>query len=187
MAMRKKDFDDFEVAARWSETVVDDSSLSELLTKRKKRSILVPTCITHTNDLIESVPDATRWFERQMMFLKLYQRNLWIISMPVIALCLAAILWLPVALVVSLVSPLSFFAIGGGASLVLLAGKFAGDLLYPVLGAMPTFGSFMLLQPAALCVFLISCLRTAFKRTIIWSNIKYRMSYSGKVTGLERL
>lgn len=187
MAIRTKDFETLEVAARWSETVVDNSSLSQLLKKRKRRSILVPTCITHTNDLINSVSDATRWFERQMMFLKLYQRSIWIVAIPIIAVCLAAIAWLPLAIFISLVSHLSFFAIGGGASLVLVIGKFAADLMYPALGPMPRFGSFMLLQPAALCVFLISCLRTAFKRTIIWSGIKYRMSFSGKVTGLERI
>ncbi len=186
MAIRKKDFEELGVAARWSETVVDDSSLSQIIKKRKKRSILVPTCITHTDDLIDSVGDATRWFARQMMFLKLYQRGLWIAAMPVIALCLAVLVWLPVAILLSILSPFSFFAIGGGASLLLLVGKFMVDLMYRSLGTIPRFGSFMLMQPAALLVFLFSCILTAFKTTIVWSGIKYRMSFSGKVIGLER-
>jgi ceramide glucosyltransferase len=187
MAIRKKDFDELGVAARWSETVVDDSSLSQLIKKRKKKSILVPTCITHTDDLIDSVHDATHWFERQMMFLKLYQKSLWLIAMPIIFVTFITLIWLPVAIVLSIVSPLPFFTIGGGSSLVLLAGKFIADMMYPLLGTMPRFGMFMINQPAALCVFLISCLRTAFRQTIVWSGIKYYLSFSGKVIRLERL
>ncbi len=187
MAIRRKDFEDFGVAARWSETVVDDSSLSQIIKKRKKKSILVSTCITHTDDLIDSVRDATHWFERQMMFLKLYQRSLWIAAMPVIFITFATLVWLPVAVAIGLFTPVSFFAVGGGASVVMLAGKFAVDLMYPALGSMPRLISFMVLQPAALCIFLISCLCTAFTNTIVWSGIKYHLSFSGKVTSLERL
>jgi ceramide glucosyltransferase len=186
MAIRRKDFDELDVAARWSETVVDDSSLSQIIKKRRRKSLLVPTCITHTNDLIDSVADATRWFERQMMFLKLYQRSLWLAAMPVIFICFFAIVWLPFAAALSLFTPLRFYAVGGGASVVLLAGKFVSDLLYPTLGAMPRLGSFLVLQPAALCVFLLSCIRTTFRKTIVWSGIKYHLSFSGKVTSLER-
>jgi hypothetical protein len=59
--------------------------------------------------------------------------------------------------------------------------------MYPALGAMPRLGWFMVFQPAALFVFLVSCMRTAFTNTIVWSGIKYRLSYSGKVTSLERI
>lgn len=186
MAIRKKDFEVLGVAARWSETVVDDSSLSQIIKKRRKKSILVPTCITHTDDLIDSVADATRWFERQMMFLKLYQRGLWLTAMPVIFICLLTLVWLPVAAVVSLITARSFFALGGGPSVVLVAGKFLVDLMYPALGAMPRLGWFMVFQPASLFVFLVSCMRTAFTNTIIWSGIKYHLSFSGRVTSLER-
>ncbi len=186
MAIRRKDFDEFGVAGRWAETVVDDSSLSQIIKKKKKKSILVPTCITHTNDLIEGVGDATRWFERQMMFLKLYQRSLWVVAMPIILITFATLVWLPVAALAALLTGASFFAIGGGASLFLVVGKFVSDLFYPALGAMPRLSFFMLLQPAALCVFQISCLRTAFTNTVVWSGITYHMSFTGKVTGLER-
>ena len=187
MAIRKKDFDDLNVAGRWAETVVDDSSLSQLIKKHRKKSILVPTCITHTDDLIDSVRDATRWFERQMMFLKLYQKSLWVAAMPVILITFLTLLWLPCAIALGLFTTHSFFSMAGGSSLLLLLGKFISDMMYPLLGTMPRLGSFMFFQPAALCVFLISCIRTAFRKTIVWSGIKYYLSFSGKVTRLERL
>ncbi|HUI91834.1 MAG TPA: glycosyltransferase family 2 protein [Chitinivibrionales bacterium] len=187
MAIRKKDFDELNVAGRWSETVVDDSSLSQLIKKHRKKSILVPTCITHTDDLIDSVRDATRWFERQMMFLKLYQKSLWIAAMPVIIITFVTLVWLPCAAAVGLCTSRSFYAVAGGSSLMLLLGKFISDLMYPLLGTIPRLGSFMFFQPAALCVFLFSCIRTTFRRTIVWSGIKYYLSFSGKVIRLERL
>jgi ceramide glucosyltransferase len=186
MAIRKKDFEEIGVAARWSETVVDDSSLSQLVLNKKKKSILVPTCITHTDDLIDSVGAATRWFERQMMFLKLYQKNLWFVAMPVIFITFLTLIWLPVAIVIGLFTSHSFLSVAGGSSIMILVGKFLADMLYPLLGAMPRLGAFMIYQPASLCVFLISCIRTAFRNTIVWSGIKYYLSFSGKVTRLER-
>jgi hypothetical protein len=122
-----------------------------------------------------------------MMFLKLYQKSLWVAAMPVILITFLTIIWLPCAVVIGLVTTHSFFSLAGGASLFLLVGKFAADMMYPLLGTMPRLGSFMFFQPAALCVFLISCIRTAFRRTIVWSGIKYYLSFSGKVTRLERM
>jgi len=188
MAIRRKDFDDIGVAARWAETVVDDSSLSQLVKKNKKRSILVPTCITHSDDLITSVRAATRWFERQMMFLKAYQKPLWSISIPIIGVALIVLLWMPIALVLGFTTKYSFFAMGGGAGLMLWLGKFASDLMYPMLGTMPRFGTFVVLHPVTLWIFLLSCMRTAFTNTVTWSGYKYKVSFAtGKVTNVERI
>jgi ceramide glucosyltransferase len=188
MAIRRKDFDEIGVAARWAETVVDDSSLSQLVKKYKRKSMLVPTCITHTDDLITSVRGATRWFERQMMFLKAYQKGLWCVAIPLIALALVTLIWLPVACIVALTTHCSFFAIGGGSALVLWLGKFASDMLYPFLGTMPRLDAFILYQPIALWIFLLSCFRTAFTNTVTWSGYRYKLSFrTGKVTGVERI
>jgi cellulose synthase/poly-beta-1,6-N-acetylglucosamine synthase-like glycosyltransferase len=188
MAIRRRDFEEIGVAERWAETVVDDSSLSQLIKKNKRKSMLVPTCITHTDDLITSVRGATRWFERQMMFLKAYQKGLWCAAIPLIALALVTLLWLPVAGIVALTTPCSFFAIGGGSALVLWLGKFASDMLYPFLGTMPRLGAFVVFQPFALWIFLFSCFRTAFTNTVTWSGYRYKLSFrTGKVTDVERI
>lgn len=187
MAIRRKEFEELNVASRWAETAVDDSSLSQLIKKNSKKSILVPTCITQTNDLIGSVREAMRWFERQMMFLKAYQKSLWCAAIPAIALAFLLILWLPVSAIVSVTTAAPFFSLGGGASLVMFGGKFFSDMLYPLLGTMPQFGSFVVFQPLALSIFLFSCLRTVFTNTITWSSIRYHVSFSGRVTRIERL
>jgi ceramide glucosyltransferase len=188
MAIRRRDFEEIGVAARWAETVVDDSSLSQLVKKNKRKSMLVPTCITHTDDLITSVAGATRWFERQMMFLKAYQKGLWCVAIPLVTLALITLVWLPLAAGVALVTHASFFAIGGGAALVLWLGKFLSDMLYPFLGTMPRLDAFVAYQPLALWIFLFSCIRTAFTNTVTWSGYKYKLSFrTGKVTGVERI
>lgn len=188
MAIRKKEYDELGVAVRWHETVVDDSSLSQLVKKNGRKSMLVTTCITQTDDSITSVGAAIRWFERQMMFLKAYQKTQWLLSIPLIALALGLLVWLPVAVVVGLATTHSFLTIAGGASLVLVVGKFLSDMQYGLLGPMPKFGTFIVYQPLALGVFLFSCLRTAFTNTVTWSGYKYKVSFfTGKVTNVNRL
>jgi ceramide glucosyltransferase len=187
MAMRRKDFEALGVASRWSETAVDDSSLSQLIKKNSRRSILVPTCITQTNDMIPSVREAMRWFERQMMFLKAYQKSLWCVAIPPIVVAFLLIVWLPVSALLSMVTAAPFISLGGVASLVMVGGMFCADLLYPLMGAMPRLGSFIVFQPVAWSAFLLSCIRTAFTNTITWSSIRYHVSFSGRVTGIERL
>jgi cellulose synthase/poly-beta-1,6-N-acetylglucosamine synthase-like glycosyltransferase len=187
MAIRREDFEELEVHKRWAETVVDDSSLSQLVKKKKKKSILVPTCITHTDDLIEKASDAVRWFERQMMFLKLYQRSLWVSAMPIILITFLTIIWLPLAVVLSFSTHYSFWQLAGGSSLLLLFGKLSSDMIYPFLGCKPNMVAFIFFQPVSLCLFLFSCIKTTFRRVIKWSGIKYYLSFRGKVIKLERM
>jgi hypothetical protein len=187
MAIIKKDFDDMNVIKRWSETVVDDSSLSELIKKNHKKSMLVTTCITHTNDLISNVWATTRWFERQMMFLKAYQKSLWLASMPIITISLLLIVWLPFAAILALTTSYGFSAIGGMAALSLLVGMFLSDMFYPLLGPTPRFGTFMVLQPISFFMFLFSCFKTMFTNTVTWSGYKYKVAFFyGKVTNIKR-
>ncbi len=66
MAIRRKDFEDLKVAECWEHAVVDDNSLSRILMKKSKRTIVVPACVTPTNDLLASVTKSIVWFTRQV-------------------------------------------------------------------------------------------------------------------------
>jgi cellulose synthase/poly-beta-1,6-N-acetylglucosamine synthase-like glycosyltransferase len=186
MAIRARDFKALGVAERWSETVVDDSSLSQIVKQHHKKSVLVPTCITHSDDLIGRVGAAVRWFERQMMYLKAYQWELWLVAMPMVVSAFMMMAWLPFATLLSRGSWSSFCALGGSAGLLLVAGKLAGDSFFFALG--PTGGRirFLLLQPACLFMFLISCLNTAFTNTVTWAGVRYTLDSKGRVKKLVR-
>jgi len=187
MAIRKKDFEELKVANRWSNAVVDDNSLSQVIMKHSRRSVVVPACITSSDDLLPSVRQGIAWFSRQIMFLKSYEKAIWFfVVLPIVLCALLLVLWLPVALVMSAGSPAAFFRVGGGASLIFLAGELLTVSLYPLLGSVPRFHKFLILQPFMRTTHIISSLRTIFTNKIIWSGVKYHLTFSGKVSRVER-
>jgi ceramide glucosyltransferase len=186
MAIRRKDFEDLGVAKKWSRAAVDDMSLSAVVLKARKKAVVVPTCLTITDDLLPTVGATVSWFERQTMYLKSYQRPLWLITLPIsltagILLCL-----LPIAAVASLVTDLSFWELGGGASLAFILGHTIIALLYPAMGKMPFYGKFLLLQPYLRITQMVSYLKTWTTKTITWAGIKYKLAYNGDVKTLTR-
>lgn len=188
MAIRKKDFDELKVAEKWARSGVDDISLASVLTKNRRKSILVPTCITRTNDLIETSGGTIDWCARQVMFLKVYHRPLWFFGLGplwIAALVLHALL--PVALVTAAVTGRNFFALGGGASLLFLVGDMLTVLLYPLMGPIPRFHRLFLFQFFFRTTHIISYAKTLFAKSIVWSGFRYTLAFSGDVTRVERL
>jgi cellulose synthase/poly-beta-1,6-N-acetylglucosamine synthase-like glycosyltransferase len=186
MAIRARDFAALHVARRWAETVVDDSSLSQIVKNHHKKSVLVPTCITHSDDLIQSVGAAVRWFTRQMMYLKAYQGELWLVAIPLITVAFVLMLLLLPAVLLSGLSWARFTALGGSAALLLVVGKYLGDILYLGLGPMKRRRLFFLVQPFCLLVFLYSCIKTAFTNTVTWAGVRYILDNKGRVRKLIR-
>jgi cellulose synthase/poly-beta-1,6-N-acetylglucosamine synthase-like glycosyltransferase len=186
MAMRRRDFELLGVADFWAETVVDDMSLSRIVMKKRKKAVLVPPAITDTDDALGSMRQGIRWFERQAMFLKAYHPVTWLLVLPLVLAVMILLIWLPMALVVSKGSLQEFLALGGGASLLFVAGGLVTTLLYPMLGTNPTFIRFLLLQPFALFSMLLSVAKTPFTNTITWSGVRYKLTLSGRVKHVDR-
>jgi ceramide glucosyltransferase len=188
MAIRRKDFEDLKVADYWSKTVVDDNSLSRIIMKNSKRSVVVPACITTSDDLIPSVRQGIVWFTRQIMFLKSYEKAVWFFGvLPLVTSALFLFLWLPVAFIAARGSASGFFDRGGGASLIFIIGELITVSLYPLLGSMPKFHKFLVLQPFLRSTHIISSLRTVYTNKVIWSGVKYHLTFSGKVSRVERM
>jgi hypothetical protein len=188
MAMRKADFEELKVEQRWAETAVDDMSLSAVIMKASKKSLLVSTCVTTTDDSLETVQQSINWFMRQVMFLKGYHAFTWMfVAIPFASFLLFLYLWLPVALVLSHFSFTGFMAMGGGASMAFVAGAMMTALLYPLVEKNPRFFGFFMLQPFAFLTMLVSVDKTLFTNTILWSGVRYTMSFKGRVTKIVRL
>jgi ceramide glucosyltransferase len=187
MAIRRRDFEGMDIEGLWSRSVVDDISLSSRVREMGKQTVMVPTCVTHTDDLIETVSGGVIWFERQIMFLKAYHRGLWLYgAAPITLLGAAIMLWLPFALVASIGEQRTFLAVGGAAPLLLIAGEAVTALLYPLLGEMPRFGRFLALQPFMRSMHVLSYLRTMFTNVVTWSGVRYYLDRQGIVTRVER-
>jgi cellulose synthase/poly-beta-1,6-N-acetylglucosamine synthase-like glycosyltransferase len=187
MAIRKKDFEDLGVAERWGRAAVDDISLSQIVLKKHKKAVVVPQCVTHSDDLIQTVKGTVTWFQRQMMYFKYYLRPLWVIVFPLEILILLYLVLLPGAGLMSISDRWTFFGLGGGAALVFYIGEFLTIMLYPLLGAMPKFHKFVLYSPFIRLTHVISYLMTFWINTIIWSGIKYYVTFRGDVSKVERL
>lgn len=187
MAIRKKDFDELGVAKKWSKTAVDDMSMSEVVLKNSKKAIVVPLCITHTDDLIQTVGGTISWFERQIMYLKAHQKLLWFFGALPLALTASVLFFLlPYSILASVLGKQAFFAAGGGAALVFYIGELLTACLYPLLGEMGSFPKFLVLQPIMRFSHIISYVKTFLTNTITWAGIKYRINFSGEVAEVER-
>ncbi|MFP4680999.1 MAG: glycosyltransferase [Chitinispirillaceae bacterium] len=187
MAIRRKDFEELGVAQKWSKAAVDDMSLSSVVLKQGRRAVVVPTCVTVTDDLLPTMKSTIVWFERQIMFLKAYQRKLWFFPTLPLALTAGIILMLfPFALFGSMVSGYTFWELGGGVALVFYLGHTFTALWYPLLGKMPYFHKFLLLQPLLRLTHVLSYFRTYLTRTITWAGIKYYLTINGDVDRIER-
>ncbi|MBD3391328.1 MAG: glycosyltransferase [Chitinivibrionales bacterium] len=188
MAIRKSDFEELGVAGRWAETVVDDISLSQIIMRSGKQTVLVPPCVLHTDDAIETFMQGVRWFERQTMFLKYYHTKTWsLLAMPVLSLVLLCLCWLPAALLIAAASPASFLGLGGASPLLVIAGATIAVLLFPLIGPNPTYGMFLLCTPLSVFSTVLATVRTIFTNTVTWSNIRYRLRFGGRVASVERL
>jgi Glycosyltransferases, probably involved in cell wall biogenesis len=188
MAIRKKDFEDLKVAECWKHAVVDDNSLSRILMKKLKRTVVVPACVTATDDLLASVSKSIFWFTRQVMYLKAHEKPLWFFgALPLVLIAFFLYTWLPLSLVLSAGSAKTFFNMGGGATLIFYAGGLFIVPLFPVLGPLPGLYKMFFIEPLLRFTIVISLFKTAVTNKIIWSGIKYHLTFSGTVAKVERL
>jgi len=189
MAVRRRDYEELGVEKAWSRAAVDDMSLSTLVLKSKRKAVVVAGCVTETDDLLPTVGATVSWFERQIMYLKSYQRLLWVFpALPMALLVGYLMLLLPYAAVAPLIAaePTTFLEQGGGASLIFILGHTAVAMLYPALGKMPYFGRFLLFQPVMRLAQMLSYFRTWITRTITWAGIKYKLDFRGDVQKIDR-
>ena len=187
MAIRRKDFEDMRIGELWANASVDDMSLSRVIVKEKKKAILVPRCVTHSDDVLPRSRDAVRWFARQCMYLKTYHRSLWTLAIPLGCLFLLCQLWLFAALAAAIFRPHLFLAAGGGPTLLFLIGEMALVCLQPLLGPVPRFFRILLLHPIYRLTPLFGLLATVGMKKILWGGILYTLGPKGTVANVERL
>jgi len=188
MAIRKKDFDALGVAQKWARSGVDDISLSRVLFDNGKRSILVPASVTPTDDVIDTAKGTITWCARQIMFLKVYHRALYVLAVGGLwFMALLLYLLLPFSIVYSYISESSFLTSAGGASLVFIFGDTLITLLYPLYGPIPQYYKLFILQPFLRFTHILAYGKTLWSRRIVWSGIRYTMNFTGDVTKVERL
>jgi cellulose synthase/poly-beta-1,6-N-acetylglucosamine synthase-like glycosyltransferase len=187
MAIRRKDFEELGVADKWAHAGVDDMSLSYLVLKARKKAVVVPHCIIQTDDLLPTVRSTISWFERQIMYLKAYQKSLWFfIGIPLMLSGLSLIMLMPLSLLAAASPERTFFATGGGAALVFYVGELITVMLYPLLGSMYSLKKFIFFWPFLRLTQVASFFLTILTNKITWAGIKYQLAFNGDVSRIER-
>ena len=186
MAIKKKDFEELGVRDYWAQTVVDDMSLSRLIMKNSKKSVMVPTCIMTTSDTLPTIRQSIKWFERQVMFLKAYQKKTWVTAILVVSSCLFYQIFLPISIIVSSLTQRTFVGMGGVSSLILTIGTLFIAFLYPLLGKHPKLLRFFIFQQLSLFTVLYGTFKTLFTNTVKWSGFWYKLNFRGEVVSVKQ-
>ncbi len=179
MAIRRRDLERLGVLDLWARTSTPDMSLSRLIVERRGRTVLVPACVTMSDDLLESPLAAVRWFERQCMYLKAHFGLLWGLLVGPMAVLLALEIGLPLTF-------LGGLAFARPAALVWLAGEVVNAGLFTLLGSTPGRIRFILWSPILRIAPTLGFVRTLWSRTIQWSGVRYRIGRAGDVISVQR-
>jgi cellulose synthase/poly-beta-1,6-N-acetylglucosamine synthase-like glycosyltransferase len=186
MAIKRREFEEMGVKDYWAKTVVDDISLSKLIMKHSKKSVMVSTCVTPTCDAIQSISKSISWFERQVMFLKAYHKSLWIAAIILVSSCLYLQFLLPFSLLLAYFTNKTFFSAGGASSLLFILGTMSTAFVYPILGKQPALFRFLIVQPLSLLTLLFGVFKTLFTNTVTWSGFIYKLNFRGIVTSVRQ-
>jgi cellulose synthase/poly-beta-1,6-N-acetylglucosamine synthase-like glycosyltransferase len=185
-AMRKRDFIELGVEAKWRESVVDDMSLSQIAMLHGLKSVLVPSCITPSDNTVSTLGEYTNWVARQLLYVKAYHPRLWLGCMALVTGASVMYALFPISITGALFTPRSFWELGGGASLVLIICEMLTVFFYALLGPVPYLVKFSLLAPVLRLGQLVGCFKTVATRTITWGGVRYTFDAAGRVTRIER-
>lgn len=186
-ALRRRDFESLDVAARWRTSISDDLTLTAALMAHGRRATFVPELLIRTDDCIDDPRRAFAWFERQILNTKAHARPLW--GVVLLGLGLEGLgLLLPVAALAAL----AFEALAPHAADVALAGAFAWTgaviptVCYTALGPIRGKATLWVLAPLLRLAQAAAALRTLFSNEIKWAGVTYHFNRRGEVTEVRR-
>lgn len=185
MAMSRRAFERYHVAALWHSNVVDDCSLGALLAREGARIRLCPGAILRTFAGQHSFFVWQAWLARQILFLKFCMFGEWLSLGLVCLLMVIPPLWAGWACL------LGILGIGGGTA------PFLALCWFCAIGwTVGAWRRFLLRSPSlirwiwaffcASFMFAFTYAATAGARFLVWNNIKYKVGAGGKVESLRR-
>jgi len=186
MALTRQAFERFGVAGLWAESIVDDCSMAAML--RKKGVVCHPVAgaaVLATPLAAMSLSRWSDWLTRQLLYLKFCMPGTWLPAIPA-ALTLSLV---PVAAGLILLAGLvGLFPVGLTlASAVFLAGLAGVGLYFRGLSPRPLPRGAFLAGFAMVFPMIGWCMgRTLFTRTMVWRDIAYEVSFSGRVRRIIR-
>ncbi|MEF3695579.1 glycosyltransferase [Desulfolutivibrio sp.] len=186
MALTREAFERFGVAGLWAESIVDDCSMAAML--RKKGVVCRPVAgaaVLSTPLAAMSLSRWSDWLTRQLLYLKFCMPGTWLPAIPA-ALALSLV---PVAAGLVLLGGLAGLFPAGLtlASAAFVAGLAGLGLFFRGLSPRPIPRAAFLAGFAMVFPMVGWCMgRTLFTRTMVWRDIAYEVSFSGRVRRIIR-
>jgi cellulose synthase/poly-beta-1,6-N-acetylglucosamine synthase-like glycosyltransferase len=187
LAIRRDFWDGHRIAAKWSESVVDDMTVSAVLVAHRIPRTYVLSCITVTDDGIPALRDTMKWFSRQILFVRYHLFPLWLAILAI---------WIPTGLAPAAAPILLAWGWWSGSPDLLVCGWLEAGLTLVValvllvvrsLGG-PNFAAWrwLALTPVALVAGAGAIVETITARHLVWRGIAYTIGANGKVLSISR-
>lgn len=186
-ALRREDFGPLEVARLWRDSISDDMTLAAALVSRHRRSHLVPELLIESNDVERDVGAAVGWYRRQILNVRLYDFPTWIgFMIPGYVIASLLLVWPLVAWIGASVGDASWWAWGGAAGGVYLAGEMVTAAMVTRCGPVRHRGWFVFGAPWWRVFQTWGALKSAGRRVVHWAGVNYELSSGGKVVRIGR-
>jgi cellulose synthase/poly-beta-1,6-N-acetylglucosamine synthase-like glycosyltransferase len=187
MALRRDFWERHRVAEKWSTSVVDDMTVSEILLKSGEKRTYVLSCLTVSDEAIPDLKRTLDWFARQIIYVRYYLLPLWLLVLVVHTLTALTVLGWPV-LFYAWAATGSEALLWGGVAGALFTLYFIGQaLLVRSLGS-PNFSAWRWALYAPIgtvlgpyCIWL-----SAVWRSLKWRDTTYFVGAGGRVLRIER-
>ncbi len=186
-AIRRETFEEMDVAAYWARTVVDDTSLVNLLHQQRRKSVFVPTCIKEMDGPAMTIRESIFWFRRQVLYLKFYRRFEWSCALGLLVWAAMICLAFPMLLLGAVIWP--------SPALTTLVGVTGISMLLQMLCTLGmkrpsqdnhSVGAWFLLSPLFIVCTVGAFVVGLFTRTLRWRHVVYHLDHQGFVTDVER-
>lgn len=187
-ALRRANYEAWGVASRWGETISDDMSLMGIIQSRGRRSLLVGEVLIVTDDTFPSASAARRWYSRQLLNVKAYERFTWLAAGA--GHLAAALAWLlalaaPVALAIG-AQWTTLRGCGAGAAILLASADFIATARASGIAPIARRRLFLLRIPWIRCLQAGAFLATLGRSVLWWAGSGYHFDRRGRVTRIER-
>ncbi|PON13900.1 hypothetical protein C2W62_31930 [Candidatus Entotheonella serta] len=187
MAIRRQKMLALEVDRHWHKAISDDMSLIALLVRKHQRAYYLPGELVYSDLSSPTMAESIRWFQRQLLNLKLHQYRSWCLLGPVLLMLIPLpYVWLPMAGLLSLWTGDSFWAWGGGTVLIFFLSEFIIGFLYGCIGPTRRHGLFVARIPILRLVQSLAYLKTIGAYTMNWADVCYTFNRRGEVVEIAR-
>lgn len=181
IAIRFSDFKKLKIVEKWSHLAVDDTSLSKILRDNRHRTTTIPATICQSQKSIQNVSGSINWYVRQIMYLKLYRRQLYLTIFFFNFLVYTFVyFWLPSTAFTD--QPTYYFFI----PVIYIFGEMYTAYLYLYFANPHSSFRFVMLAPLYKFFQYLSFARTFFSYTIYWGGITYTTDRQGRVNNIKR-